>query len=83
LVKTGVGREPGINGAIKPRFDSQVSTVNIIGVDAIDLTLDKIRKWGGREITSKCLIPQVGWLAYCQDSEGNTFGVIQNIIDDG
>ena len=82
LVTTGLGSEPGINGAIIRRSNPGATTVNTIGVESIDGTLEKIVKKGGKVISAKANIPGVGWFAYCQDTEGNTFGVIQNINPD-
>jgi predicted enzyme related to lactoylglutathione lyase len=82
LVTTGSGSEPGINGAIIRRSNPGATTVNTIGVESMDLTLEKIVKKGGKVVSPKVSIPGVGWFAYCQDTEGNTFGVIQNINED-
>ena len=37
----------------------------------------KIETAGGRVAVPKMAIPGMGWLAYCTDTEGNTFGVMQ------
>lgn len=76
LATTGQEDEAGINGAITPRMDGN-STVNTIGVDSIDEALEKVPAAGGKVITEKMEIPDVGTFAYCVDTEGNTFGVIQ------
>lgn len=76
LITTGPEDEQGINGAITPRMGEN-RTVNTIGVPSIDEALEKVAANGGKAITEKMEIPGVGTFAYCVDTEGNTFGVIQ------
>jgi predicted enzyme related to lactoylglutathione lyase len=76
LVTTGEG-EPGINGALKERPDPAVSTVNTIEVPSLDEFLAKIKEYGGKVAMSKKAIPGIGYHAYCQDTEGNIFGVME------
>jgi uncharacterized protein len=33
---------------------------------------------GGRVIERRMVVPGVGYLAYCYDTEGNAFGMMQN-----
>ncbi len=77
LATTGAEGEPGINGAIKYRTDNQ-TTVNTIGVSSVDEAVKTIEKAGGKMIQPKMPIPGVGYFAYCQDTEGNVFGVMQD-----
>ncbi len=51
--------------------------VSIVAVDSIDDILGKIEKFGGKIMQPKMNVPKVGWLAYCMDTEGNMFGVLQ------
>jgi predicted enzyme related to lactoylglutathione lyase len=76
MVKTGEG-EPGINGGLMPRQAPGSSTVNTITVDSVDTSVASIQKAGGTLVVPKMAIPGVGWLAYCNDPEGNTFGIMQ------
>ena len=39
--------------------------------------LEKIVKSGGEIFQPKIAVPGVGWAAYCKDSEGNIFGLMQ------
>lgn len=48
-----------------------------IEVENIDTTLDKITSAGGTIVIAKNQIPGVGWLAYCKDTDGNLFSVVQ------
>lgn len=77
LIKTGAEGELGIDGGMMPRQAPGASTVNTIGVESIDATLKAIEARGGRTAVPKMAVPGVGWLAYCVDTEGNTFGVLQ------
>jgi predicted enzyme related to lactoylglutathione lyase len=52
-----------------------VCTVDVEDVDAsVQAALDN----GGQVALPKMPIPGMGWLAYCKDTEGNIFGVMQN-----
>ena len=77
LVTTGADPEPGINGGLAQRNPAMPQAVNTIGVQALDETLREVEKQGGRILMPRMAIPGVGWLAYCQDTEGNAFGVMQ------
>ena len=76
LVTTGPDAEPGINGALNTRENLKVTT-NTVSVNSVDAALTKVTKAGGKGLTPKMPIPGVGWFAYCQDTEGNTFGIMQ------
>jgi predicted enzyme related to lactoylglutathione lyase len=76
LAKTGEEKHPGINGAIMQRT-SKGSTWNTIDVSSVDEYLQKILKAGGKVIQKKTAVPGVGYMAYCADTEGNVFGIMQ------
>jgi hypothetical protein len=76
LAATGPDEEPGINGAIKDR-DESLATVNTIDVTSVDIFLKKIVVAGGKALTEKMTIPGIGYNAYCMDTEGNVFGIMQ------
>ena len=49
-------------------------------VEEMELELSEMKKVeevGGELTTGKMPITGVGWLAYCKDSEGNTFGMME------
>lgn len=82
LIETGKEGSLGINGAFMKRSERENfknQTVNTIGVGSIDESLNAIVKNGGKILTPKQLIPGVGYFAYCLDTEGNAFGVIEPI----
>ena len=47
------------------------------GVDNLDSMVDKAVAAGGTVAVPKMPIPTMGWLAYCKDTEGNLFGMMQ------
>jgi len=77
LVSTGAKTEPGIDGAIMEREGKQ-PLVNTVDVPSVDDFLSKIAAAGGKALTAKIVIPGVGWMAYCSDTEGNRFGIMQS-----
>ncbi|MDR3576548.1 MAG: VOC family protein [Anaerolineaceae bacterium] len=76
LIKTGQ-EQPGIDGAILKREDGNFSTVNTIGVNSVDEYLERIVRMGGTVVAPKMPIPGMGYFAYCLDSEGNKFGIME------
>lgn len=78
LITTGPEDEPGIDGAIARRSEDAFTTENTIGVESVDEALKKIEAAGGKIISPKGAVPGVGWVAYCEDTEGNRFGLMQD-----
>ena len=77
LVMTGPNDKPGIDGGLMRRQDPTAATVNTIDVPSVDEYSAKITEAGGKLIQPKQAIPGVGYMAYFQDSEGNTFGIFE------
>jgi len=76
LVSTGAEAR-GIDGGLHPRAHPGQGTVNTIDVPSCDAYVAKVTAAGGKVAMPKVAIPGVGWLAYCTDPEGNTFGIMQ------
>lgn len=72
---TGAGT--GINGAFTKRMLPNQTTVNTIDVPSVDDFLARVEQAGGRALSPKMAVPDVGYLAYCQDIEGNIFGILE------
>ncbi len=83
MVTTGPAEQPGINGGLMrrqgvqsgDRINSYVCTVDVPNLD------DYVKKatfTGGKIALPKMPVPGIGWLAYCVDTEGNIFGMMQN-----
>lgn len=83
LISTGEG--PGIDGSLVPRrgpepeMDEPLAafpvTMNVADIDAI---LAKVVIADGIVVAAKEAVPEIGWLAYCKDTEGNIFGLMQS-----
>jgi uncharacterized protein len=76
LATTGKDSEPGINGGIMRRSGPQ-PVVNTIDVPNYDAAVAKVKAAGGKVVTDKMGVPGVGWMAFCEDTEGNRFGIMQ------
>lgn len=82
LVKTGQDGQPGINGGLIQRqgkIDGTAVIAYVCTVDtpSVDQYVAKIQAAGGTQVVPKMPIPGIGWLAYCKDTEGNIFGLMQ------
>jgi len=76
LVSTGKSDEPGINGAIAHR-KTVPTTTNTVNVVSLDDFMKKVTSAGGKCVTPKMTVPGQGYMAYCDDTEGNRFGLMQ------
>jgi uncharacterized protein len=76
LVSTGDPGQEGINGAITRRSAFPV-LCNTVGVDSVDEYVGRVVEAGGEVAMPKMAVPGVGYLAYCKDTEGNLFGLMQ------
>ena len=77
LIESGDGNEPGIDGALTLRSSAE-HTVNTISVPSFEEYLAKIEVAGGKAVSPKMTIPGVGYMAYCLDTEGNVFGIMES-----
>lgn len=84
LVTTGPQEEPGINGGIlfrrgaAPAAGQPVNAyVCTIGVASLDESVDRAVAAGATVALPKMPVKGIGWLAYCIDTEGNIFGMLQ------
>jgi uncharacterized protein len=76
LVTTGEEDEPGINGAIMTK-DMGNMVRNTIGVESFDEFAKKIEQEGGKMLTEKMNIPNIGDMAAFQDTEGNISAILE------
>jgi uncharacterized protein len=78
LITTGEKEEPGIDGGLaKNQHPGAAKTTNTIGVDSVDDFTTKVTDAGGTIIMPKMAIPGIGYLAYCTDTVGNDFGLME------
>ena len=85
LVTTGSAGEPGINGGLLFRrgaapVEGQAVNAYVctVGVASVDESVRKAVGAGASVALPKMPIKGVGWLAYCKDTEGNLFGMMQD-----
>jgi len=79
LVTTGKAEEPGINGAIMEKMkQAPAATINTVDVPSVDEFLQKITSADGKVLMPKRAVPGVGYMAYCVDTEGIVFGIMQS-----
>ena len=83
LITTGSDDQPGINGGLLPRrgeIDGEAVIAYVCTVDVADLdaSIATVAANGGTMAVPKMPIPGMGWLAYCKDTEGNIFGMMQS-----
>ncbi len=76
LISTNEGDQTSINGAIRQRMSDE-TTVNTVDVPSIDEFTQRVVSAGGRIVVAKSVVPGVGYHAYCVDTEGNLFGIMQ------
>jgi predicted enzyme related to lactoylglutathione lyase len=77
MVTTGEDKQLGINGGITARANL-AATTNTVDVPSVDSFLKKITEAGGKVVMPKTAVPGIGYMAYCADTEGNVFGLMQN-----
>jgi len=77
LITTGTAPEPGIDGGLMQRRDPNQPCVNTITVANLDDSVAAVLANGGAIALSKMPVPGVGWLAYCKDTDGHIFGMMQ------
>jgi len=78
LISTGQPSEPGIDGGLLLRRHPNQPCVNTVAVENLDRTIETVLSSGGSMALPKMPVPGVGWLAYCKDTEGHIFGLMQN-----
>ncbi|HEY8470834.1 MAG TPA: VOC family protein [Longimicrobiales bacterium] len=83
LLTTGSPDQPGIDGGLMRRQAPGQGTVNTVDVPSVDEYIARIEQAGGKVVAPKMEIPGVGWLAYCQDTEGNVFGIMEAAAGSG
>lgn len=77
LAMTGEKGEPGIDGAIMHAREDGQRVVNTIDIEDLDATIAKIEAGGGKVVQPRMAVPGVGYMTYCQDTEGIVFGLMQ------
>jgi predicted enzyme related to lactoylglutathione lyase len=79
-IDTG-GADDTPDGALKKRKQPQEPVVNYLSVNSVAEFSKKIEKLGGKICMAKTAVPQMGYFAVCQDTEGNPLGIWQSDPD--
>ena len=74
MVKAGPEDEQGVDGFLDPRVGNR-TTVNHYRIPSYKETLEKIVKGGGK-VLEEMDMGDMGKHAFCEDPEGNVFGVM-------
>lgn len=74
--RTSTG-EKGIGGGIAQREKEYQKITNFIQIDSIDESIAKVKELGGQILEPKTVIPNIGFIATCKDTEGNIFGIME------
>lgn len=75
----GMIQRPGVNGGMYKKPKPEIKQLNYFAVESITDFLAKIEKLGGKTISPKQEVPDVGWVAAAADPEGNQFALIEPI----
>ena len=73
-VDTG-GADASPDGGLMARKHPQQSITNYVNVPSVTKFMAKVEKLGGKLCLAKTAVPQMGYFAVCQDTEGNTFAL--------
>jgi predicted enzyme related to lactoylglutathione lyase len=74
---TGEEDERGINGAVMAKPAGATGTIVTVDVPDIEMFVQRVRDAGGEVLQERFTVPYVGYQAYCRDTEGNVFGLMQ------
>jgi predicted enzyme related to lactoylglutathione lyase len=75
----GMLKEPGVNGGLYKRTEPHQVPINYISVESVDDFIEKVVKNGGKVISPKTEVPNVGTIVWITDPEGNPLGLLQPV----
>jgi len=85
FIETPPAEGPTITGGLIKRqgsapVDGAAVNASVISVEVafIRVAVERVPELGGRVVVPVKAIPEVGWLAYIKDPDGNLVGLIQN-----
>jgi len=73
----GMLLRPGVNGGMTKKESPDQKPVNYISVECIDESIKMVKKLGGKIVSPKQEVPNVGWIATAMDPEGNYIALLQ------
>ena len=77
LIHTGTQTERGINGGISKVEKKGKGIVPTVSVEDLKLHIQKVQENGGKVVKFPVTLSGTGYLAYCEDPEGNIFAILQ------
>jgi predicted enzyme related to lactoylglutathione lyase len=75
--ENGMPQRPGVNGGMVKKNSPEQKPVNYISVESIDESVEKVTKLGGKIVSPKQEVPNVGWITTAMDPEGNHIALLQ------
>lgn len=81
LINPVPDREYGLEGGLMKgtAFGEKVNAyINTLEIEDLDESRKKVEDAGGKLETDRMTVPGVGYMCYCQDTEGNYFGMMQS-----
>jgi predicted enzyme related to lactoylglutathione lyase len=78
IATTDVNGAPGVGGGMAKRTGQGPGIVNFFGVASVDQSLKQVEQLGGKVVQPKQPVPGFGYMAVCQDTESNVFGLFQD-----
>lgn len=73
----GMPLRPGVNGGMYKKEQPEMKLVNYFSIESIDEYIKKVEALGGKMVSPKQEVPNVGWIAIAVDPEGNQFALLQ------
>ena len=75
--ENGPKKRGAINGGIMPKDATAKQTIITVAVTNLDETLEKVKRSGGKVISEKIEVPNVGMYARIEDTEGNVVSLME------
>lgn len=72
----------GVNGGLMRRQSPEQAPTNYVQVESVDTYCNHIQELGGKITVPKQKIEGMGFFAICQDPEGNSFGIWEDLAGD-
>jgi hypothetical protein len=77
MITTGAPGEPGIDGGLSPSTGETLETNLTLGVLSLEEAMTTVTAAGGTIAGDIQTIPGVGRMVSCKDTEGNSFGLME------
>jgi uncharacterized protein len=75
ITTTNLDGTPGVGGGMGKRMEPSQRMMNYFGISSIDIAMKQVKRLGGKILSEKMAVPQMGYLVNCIDTEGNLFGL--------